>query len=103
MGFRRGLEGALRAPCSQEGFGRFAPFPACRRGAPRGGKALPGIAAIATTEGRALDDAGRIQARAVYICQDNEGRIVGTSSLYANGEGRSSTPSVRFAIYSYGF
>ena len=37
-GVRRGLEGALRPPCSQKGFGRFAPFPACRRGAPGAGR-----------------------------------------------------------------
>ena len=33
-GVRRGLEGALRSPCSLEGFERFAPFRAYRRGAP---------------------------------------------------------------------
>lgn len=41
-------------------------------GARQGRDAPPGIAAIATTEGRALDDAGRIQAGAVYIRPDNE-------------------------------
>ena len=37
-GVRRGFEGALRPPYSQKGFGRFAPFPAYRRGAPGAGR-----------------------------------------------------------------
>ena len=64
MGFGEGFEGALRP----------SPYIA---GARPGRDAPPGIAAIATTEGRALDNAEQIQAGAVYIRQDNEATLRG--------------------------
>ena len=120
MGGRKGLEGALRGPCSQEGFGRFAPFPACRRGAPGAGRrcifyacdafiyrcdAERGFsrrrAGLFTTRGGALHDAWRSSSRHDAwphgkLC--NAGRASESTGAAQDG-GCAATPSiaVRFA------
>ena len=72
MGLGRGIGGARCGPLGLRG-DSGALRPALYIDGARLGRDAPlGIAAIATTEGRALDDAGRIQAGAVYIRQDNE-------------------------------
>ena len=73
-------------------------------GARPGRDAPLGIAAIATTGGRALDDAGRIQAGAPYIRQDNEATHRGHLIPVRKRRGPIFDPlrSIRY-IYSYGF